>query len=372
MKRAIFSTAITIIICLVFQGTAFSAAQGSASANIAQSGEIVGIVDFCGPQGANGTVVDIVGRSFSATLGGGGEFNLQYVPEDSYTLRISIPNQLVHILPDPVMVVKGQVTDIGIISICEDNDGDGFTPDVDPLVANGNDCNDNNPLINPDATEFCDSIDHDCDGIVDGLGCEICTDSDNDGFFAQAGCGTLVDCNDSDNTVRPNATEICDVVDNNCDGVIDEGFDLTSDPANCGSCSNACASGFCVNSACTDNDGDGFSVVDGDCNDNDLNIFPGATEICDGADNDCDGGVDEGTGGQACSTFQFGVCNTGSLLCQSGGLSCVRDIEPSSEQCGDSLDNDCDGLTDEFCGALGSSCNFNFECQSNFCIGFCL
>ena len=75
MRRAIFSTVIALLICLVFQGTAFSAAaEVRGSADIRNSGEILGNVIFCGPQGSNGSVVDLVGRSFSAVLGAGIDF----------------------------------------------------------------------------------------------------------------------------------------------------------------------------------------------------------------------------------------------------------------------------------------------------------
>lgn len=126
-----------------------------------------------------------MGESFSAILGASGEFKLRYVPRGAYTLRVSIPGQ-----PEDaraVTVFKRRVPDVGGISICGDNDGDGFTPDVLDLVT-GNDCNDNNALIFPGATEFCDGVDNDCD--------------------------------DSDNTVRQNGAEICDGVENNCDGSI--------------------------------------------------------------------------------------------------------------------------------------------------------
>ncbi|MEO1258562.1 MAG: MopE-related protein [Bacteroidota bacterium] len=75
------------------------------------------------------------------------------------------------------------------------------------------------------------------------------------------------DCDDNDPNKFLGNTEICDGQDNDCDGTVDEGFDV---------------------------DGDGVTTCSGDCDDNDPNNFPGNTEICDGQDNDCDGTVDEG------------------------------------------------------------------------------
>ncbi len=96
-------------------------------------------------------------------------------------------------------------------------------------------------------------IDNDCDGVVDE-DCELAdpdADGDDDGFTRGEG-----DCNDGDDTVFPGAEEIPgDLIDNDCDGIADDGTDTT------------------------DADGDGFAIADGDCNDAAAAVHPGADEV---------------------------------------------------------------------------------------------
>ena len=97
-----------------------------------------------------------------------------------------------------------------------------------------------------------------------------CLDEDDDGWSTCSG-----DCNDGSARVNPGAAETCaDLLDNNCDGSIDEG---------------------CIE--CTDNDGDGWTTCDGDCDDADRHVNPAHPDSSghwgsDGVDNDCDGTVD--------------------------------------------------------------------------------
>ena len=99
------------------------------------------------------------------------------------------------------------------------------------------------------------------------------------------------DCDDSDASINPNGTEICDSVDNNCDGSADESTavdatdwyqDLDADGyGDAGNISHACWQPM------------GYVPDNSDCDDSDSGAWPGADEYCDGVDNNCDGVVDE-------------------------------------------------------------------------------
>jgi len=103
------------------------------------------------------------------------------------------------------------MTKTALITVLEyqprDSDNDGYNETVD--------CNDLNPAIHPDATEICNVIDDDCNDEVDeGLICE--EDADNDGF------NSVIDCNDTDADINPDAAETCNQADDNCNDEVDE------------------------------------------------------------------------------------------------------------------------------------------------------
>ncbi|MGK0359841.1 MAG: hypothetical protein ACI9U2_002147, partial [Bradymonadia bacterium] len=108
----------------------------------------------------------------------------------------------------------------------------------------------------------------------------------------------------------------------------------------------------------SDCDGDGVSAEDGDCDDDNPAILPGAPEECDDIDNNCDGVID-GLGmscyGADPATVGVGVCQQGLAICNDGAFgACDGAILPTDgENCGDGLDDDCDGTIDEGCDLDG-------------------
>lgn len=212
---------------------------------------------------------------------------------------------------------NGIVDDLGNGNNCgvyyTDADGDGFGDDStahttytpgDAVV--GGDCNDADASVHPTATEVCgDNIDQDCNGVDTACG-QFYDDVDGDGFGddatehdTQDGNDVTLggDCDDANAQINPSANEICaNNVDENCDGLIDESCSvevctdgLDNDGDSLADCSDA------EECDCLDRDEDTFTVVEGDCNDNNPAVHPGATEICnfDNIDFDCDGEVND-------------------------------------------------------------------------------
>ena len=178
-----------------------------------------------------------------------------------------------------------------------DADKDGFPS----IASGGQDCNDGDASINPDASETCDGIDQDCDGDIDeGTSATWYLDRDGDGY-GEASTSTVacepppsyvanaLDCSDLDENAYPGAQETCDPGDDDCDGEVDEDlgstFYLDED-----------GDGYGATGAPADGcePPDGYAVEDGDCDDGDPQTYPGAVDYPDGQDNDCDGSADNG------------------------------------------------------------------------------
>ena len=230
-----------------------------------------------------------------------------------------------------------------------DQDNDGFTPCAD-------DCDDNPVdgwLSYPGAQEACDEKDNDCDGEEDN---EDLLDMDGDGSAGPyPGCLQVygsVDCDDTDATVFPGNAEICDSIDNNCNGQIDENLDFdldgfTSCQGDCDSLDgnvNPNAIEVCdgVDNNCDtiidegfDTDGDGQSECAGDCGPNDPTIYLGAPELCDNLDNDCNGSPGPNESDQDGDTYSAcdGDCDETSTA-----------INPGATEVCNTIDDDCDGV----------------------------
>jgi hypothetical protein len=98
-----------------------------------------------------------------------------------------------------------------------DADGDGY---ISVTCEGGTDCNDADPTIHPGAAEICeDGIDQNCDGVDPACLCD--TDLDGDGYVS-IDCPDGTDCNDADPTIHPGLFDGCDLIDNDCDGSVDE------------------------------------------------------------------------------------------------------------------------------------------------------
>ena len=192
-----------------------------------------------------------------------------------------------------------------------------------------------------------DGVDNDCDGLVDegfapGAPCQS-------GFGACARPGITVCAPDGTDTVcdavpDPPAAEVCSGADDDCDGVIDEGFDLDD---RCRVGTGACArEGLTI---CTP---DGMSTR--------CDAAPGAptVEICNAIDDDCDGPVDENFDSDVPCVVGTGACRREGLrICAPDGQTTRCGVAPGApvpETC-DGLDEDCDGVADEDFGA-GRAC----------------
>ena len=214
-----------------------------------------------------------------------------------------------------------------------DADGDGYPADVD--------CNDSDPEIYPGAPEIgtfpdcCDEvtgIDYDCDGEPVLCACNpFPSDEDGDGYDAST------DCNDWDASIHPGAPEICgDGLDQDCDGV----DAMAGDPA-------------CPVLPMTDEDGDGYTIDEGDCDDLDPTVHPGTFDECgDGVDVNCDGFEETP---DACAVVNPAPDSDGDGYVI--GADCDDtdpSIHPGAEDICDGLDQDCDGID----GDPDISCNF--------------
>ncbi|MEZ4462963.1 MAG: putative metal-binding motif-containing protein [bacterium] len=246
--------------------------------------------------------------------------------------------------------------DVPCLANCADRDLDGFG---DGAGCRGEDCDDTTAAVNPWQSEICgDGIDQDCRG--GDLPCRMdCLDRDLDGFGEGAGC-INTDCNDADPSVNPGARDLPgDGIDQDCDG-----RDLVL-PMNCIDLDQ-------------DGHGDGPGCIDIDCDDGDPRVNASRVEICDnGIDDDCLGGdrpcVRMGTGecmDRDGDGFGPGACPNGTLDCDDDN----RGINPDARETCNGVDDNCNGEIDEcplrnqICdgaacvGGPGAPCRADGEC----------
>ncbi len=280
--------------------------------------------------------------------------------KDDFTLQVDWNPRNVttfNLLSDTPVMIEGGIE--------LDADGDGF---INPYF-DGDDCNDDDPLIHPGATEVCDGVDNDCDGSIDEgyvntrttCGKGICLGTL--GWLICEGGVEVDTCDPFAKATEEGCYYMGDAADANCDGKIDD---------NC-------------EEYCYDHDNDGYypyligvqmnnicAALDlptklgvGDCNNYDPLIHPGATEVCDGVDNDCDGLIDESlTQSTSCG---IGACSaTGSLQCINGKEvdSCVPGSPAPADTTCDNIDDDCNGVADEDYIVTSTTCGIG-ACASS-------
>jgi hypothetical protein len=292
---------------------------------------------------------------------------------------------------------NGQVDELVTFTYYLDGDGDGYGTAVTTQACTvpagyaslTGDCNDANANVNPGKAEVCNFADDNCSGTTDegdpGGGAQCATglpgacstgtyhclagavtcvqdtsqtwylDSDDDGYGVTGSKKTQCtqpvgyaalpnDCDDADEEINPGAVEVCNVVDDNCDNLVDNNvpsptiwyFDGDGDGYGASPTAAQCTQPV------------GYSPSGGDCNDSLASVSPAAAEACNGLDDNCNTVVDEGNpdSGASCTTVYPGVCAAGTTACFQGVLICNQINASGSEVC-NGLDDDCDGSADE-------------------------
>ena len=294
-------------------------------------------------------------------------------------------------------------------------------------VTNNLDCDDSNPAVHPGAVEICNGIDDNCNGLIDENLTEDCSlmnecgvatcsagqwtgctpmntyyqDLDGDGygnlFVSMQACSQPIgyvnnslDCNDNNSNIHPGAPELCNGIDDNCNGLIDE--NLTENCSLLGACGMAtCGAGSWTGCAPMqvfyyDADGDGFGnatnnvtacsppphfvPIDSDCNDNNASMHPGAPETCNGVNTNC-AGIDLNCS-SVCDQDGDGYWSSQGIC---GVLCPIAALTNPNVQCGDCNDNNSavHPGANETCNGIDDNCNGYIDegltraCAANQC-----
>lgn len=246
-------------------------------------------------------------------------------------------------------------------------------------VGNSEDCDDKDATAFPGGKEVCDGADNDCDGDTDE---EVTTtyyrDADGDGFglldTSTEACSTPTgfaavpgDCDDSDGTVSPNATELCDRSDNDCDGSIDEDDAVDALTWHADVDTNGYGDADATTTACAQPSG--YVANSEDCDDSSDAISPDSAEVCNSIDDDCDGAIDDDDSsvsdrgawyidydgdGYGSARYSLDRCTqpTGYVENTEDCDDTDSAISPDAAEVCNGIDDDCDGDTDDDDGDL--------------------